>query len=255
MSEQLQESTEKSFLNELSWKERKASEDATRIAFDKQPKRGRYKKFIDNTGNNLWHYWAYNDKPEKIFDKWSKRLEQEDVNLLNSKGEHVLHRLALCGKCDAIKLLAEKYKFDNSLINLQGETLLHYACWSGCDDTTRTILTLYPELLDIQDSEGYTALSIAINRCGKKLTDDIIMMGANPNIADSKGKTALHYAAEKGNVELYDKLESFGADGSIKDRAGKTPESIIAKFIERTEEENHRYDNFWKNKYNQKLVF
>lgn len=252
MSEQLQEV----ILNDLSWKERNANEDAIRIALNKQPKRGRYKKFIDKTGNNLWHYWAYYENPENIYQKWISRLNQEDINLKNIKGEHVLHRLALCGKYKAIELLwNEKEITETDLINASKETLLHYACWSGCSHTVKLILNKFPELIDAQDEEGYTPLVIAINRCDDELVNEIIMMGANPNIQDIKGKTALHYTAEKGNVGLFEKLESFGGDNQIKDKAGKTPESIIEKYIERTDEENIRYSNFWKNKYCSKLFF
>lgn len=252
MSEQLQDV----ILNDFSWKERKANEDAIRIALNKQPKRGKYKRFIDKTGNNLWHYWAYYKNPEEIYEKWLKRLNQEDINLKNEKGEHVLHRLALCGKYKAMELLWNNNLIDEDLlININKETLLHYACWSGCPYTVRLILNKYPDLIDAQDEEGYTPLVIAINRCEDELVNDIIMMGANPNIQDIKGKTALHYTAEKGNFGLYEKLEGFGGDNQIKDKTGKTPESIIEKYIERTDEENIRYNNFWKNKYHNKLLF
>lgn len=243
-------------LNDFSWKEREANEDAIRIALNKQPKRGRYKKFIDKTGNNLWHYWAYYENPEDIYEKWMKRLLQEDINLKNEKGENVLHRLALYGKHKALLFLLKNDTFKKEIVkNNNNETLLHYACWSGCPDTTRLILDIYPDSIDVQDNEGYTPLVIAINRCNNDLIDEIIMLGANPNIQDIKGKTALHYTAEQGNVELYEKLEGFGGDTQIKDKAGKTPEIILEKYIERTKEENIRYNNFWKNKYQNKLSF
>jgi len=251
MSEQLQDI----ILNDFSWKERKANEDAIRIALNKQPKRGRYKKFIDKMGNNLWHYWAYYKNPEEIYEKWINRLSQEDINLKNNKGEHVLHRLALCGKYKAIELLLNNNDLDFNVVNLNKETLLHYACWSGCSNTIKLILNKHPELIDSMDDEGYTPLTIAINRCDDELVNELIMIGANPNIQDIKGKTALHYTAEKGNFGLYEKLEGFGGDNQIKDKTGKTPESIIEKSIERTNEENLRYNNFWKNKYHNKLLF
>jgi ankyrin repeat protein len=74
----------------------------------------------------------------------------------------------------------------------------------------------YPDL-DLQDTEGNTALIIAVKSMKINIVKQLLEYGANTNIQDRTLSTALMYAAELGNCELVLNLLENGARINMQD--------------------------------------
>jgi ankyrin repeat protein len=86
------------------------------------------------------------------------------------------------------------------------------------------ILSSHPAgLINTKDSEGNTALLIAINRNDEQWTGFILNKGADPNLAGPGGNTPLIAASRIGFEQAVDWLLSIGARVDGANRMGETP--------------------------------
>ena len=98
-----------------------------------------------------------------------------------------------------------------------------YDASSGGDDTlVRELLTAGADPDKYKDSNGFTALIVAVNRGNDSIVSILIQHGANPNIQNKYENTALHNAALNGNNEVITTLIKAGADLNIQNDEGKT---------------------------------
>ena len=73
-------------------------------------------------------------------------------------------------------------------------------------------------LIDIQDAAGRTALYYAVLKGDEKMLNELLKLGANPNIQDIKqGKTPLHYAVYYKNKDMVAILLKYKAELDLKD--------------------------------------
>lgn len=103
----------------------------------------------------------------------------------------------------------------------------------------------HPDEINSQDSDGYTALMIAIF-CKKikhrdKLVEMLLCYGANPNLQQHEKETALTYAAKhsrnlKTNNIIKILLEK-GTDPNLRNRHGETALMLAAKYSNLTSTE------------------
>lgn len=151
------------------------------------------------------------------------------------------------------------------LIEDEFETHLHKCVnktvdYTFMDEYVEEYLKLYPELINVKDKDGKTALMIC--RFSEKTLEILLKHGSDPNIEDKHGNTALIYAARswyatnqvlillkyganvkhvsrnkstalvevlchsKLPVDLIKSLVEHGADLTIKNDFGSTPVSI-----------------------------
>ena len=74
-----------------------------------------------------------------------------------------------------------------------------------------------------QDENGITALMLAADRELSPLVEFLLTVkGVDVNIQDSDGQTALHYAALVGNLEVTKLLINGHVDAAVKDGDGTT---------------------------------
>jgi len=68
------------------------------------------------------------------------------------------------------------------------------------------------------DEKGYTVLHYAANEASEIFLDELLKMGANPNILDEEGKyTPLHFAVDNCNLTIIEKLFAHNADPLLPD--------------------------------------
>jgi ankyrin repeat protein len=86
------------------------------------------------------------------------------------------------------------------------------------------LLTSHPAgLINTKDSDGNTALLIAINRNDEQWTAFILNKGADPNVAGPAGNTPLIAASRIGFEQAVDWLLTIGAKVDGANHMGETP--------------------------------
>ena len=76
---------------------------------------------------------------------------------------------------------------------------------------------------DMEDSNGVSLLSIAVQSNSFQIVNYLLNVGANPNIRDNNNNTPLHFALTFHNYEIADMLIQRGADEKVINKMGITP--------------------------------
>lgn len=108
-----------------------------------------------------------------------------------------------------------------------GATPLMRAAASGNLDTVAALLEHGADV-NVQDTEGSTALHWSVNGHATEIVRVLISHGANVNIQDQAGDTPLMLASGWGNTVLVRLLLAHGADASLMDKEGYTALSWAA---------------------------
>jgi ankyrin repeat protein len=111
-----------------------------------------------------------------------------------------------------------------------GKTPLHHAAASGLG---LEILRILPFHVDAVDAGGRTALHLACANGRSQTVEDLLRLGANPDVADlESGDTPLHHATRAGDVTMCEALlracRGGSANAAISKRniKGDTPRGI-----------------------------
>jgi ankyrin repeat protein len=100
------------------------------------------------------------------------------------------------------------------------------AAKKGDIDKLKALLEIDKALLDVQDTDGSTALHCATWKGYSEVVVFLLEAGANVhahNHNDHWGTTALHAAAHSNQTAIVQLLIDAGADVNAKDMNGKTP--------------------------------
>ena len=128
---------------------------------------------------------------------------------------------------EAMKYLLERGADPTLEDNSRIVSSLHLASIGGNIAIIDAILSSGANI-DIQSSEGLTALMFAAFCKNRTVVDFLLLKGANPFLKDQFGRTFLHYASQGGDVTIIEKCLSCGLDIESKDNEGKTPLMIAA---------------------------
>jgi ankyrin repeat protein len=168
---------------------------------------------IDENGNYK------TEKPEdlEIESDWIQpggpKQRERCIQLLLKSGADVndpdfhlfrpIHYATMWGWTSVVNLLLE-HRADVNAITVTGKTVLHYAVEYGNDDIVDLICRRNDVMLDIQDSEGYTPLILAIERgddVGNKMAGYLLKAGAEPDVTNHRRKSPLLIACAKQNLD------------------------------------------------------
>ncbi len=78
------------------------------------------------------------------------------------------------------------------------------------------------------NSDGLTPLHLAAKNGMTKTAQELLSLGANPNLQDNSGKTPLHYAAEFGKIGVLNALLGSNADVTVRDNNENIPLHLAA---------------------------
>lgn len=139
-------------------------------------------------------------------------------SVVDAKGNTLLHWAVDRGDLEDVRFLVHH----GASINVQadgGLTPIHYAVLRGREDILDLLASHAPEpaSLDVIDSRGNTALTLATLKKNSAATQNLIRHGALCNITGVRGLTALHHAARLGFNEGILMLLDGGADPRAKD--------------------------------------
>ena len=70
--------------------------------------------------------------------------------------------------------------------------------------------------MNLENSEGWTPLFLAINRNDAPFVDQLLTHGADPFHMTSTGKNALHFAAQKGRANIIRRIQALSKASGLK---------------------------------------
>ncbi|MDR1906622.1 MAG: ankyrin repeat domain-containing protein [Puniceicoccales bacterium] len=97
------------------------------------------------------------------------------------------------------------------LVDNDGRNLLMHATLWNKEDIFTFLLPYYinAESLDVQDSYGYTALFIAIQKKNKYITASLLVYGARTDICNREGFNPLQFSCTLENLEMFYFMKSI----------------------------------------------
>ena len=109
----------------------------------------------------------------------------------------------------------------------KGNTPVHVACETGRLDSVVCLLTVGKCEPNSKNKAGDTPLHSYLNSplyTDADITKELVVRGANPNVADNKGNTPVHIACQTGRLDSVVCLLTVGkCDPNSKNKAGDTP--------------------------------
>ncbi|KAG9233081.1 ankyrin repeat-containing domain protein [Amylocarpus encephaloides] len=164
------------------------------------------------------------------------------VNIISERGRTALFEAVIATKRDVVKLLAgsrlvrEKLAVNSQNPQMFGRTALMVACRLGYEDIAKLLLEHEDILVNLQESNGWTALSLATSYTPSDPLDSekhahlidllLAMPGIEINRPENEGRSALLAGIEKNainSVTIATKLLQNGADPNMADKRGVAP--------------------------------
>ncbi|XP_067653126.1 ankyrin-3-like [Haliotis asinina] len=155
---------------------------------------------VNSDGNNAF-YFACSTADGEIVKNLLK-LDSVDINCRGSGGMTPLLLAARYNTHDVFELLLENGA-DPSLVNGDGNNVLHLACMVNDEEIVKHILELH--LVDI-NSRGFnnmTPLLLSAEHSAFDVFEMLLDNGADPSVVDSDGNNVLHLACAKNKNEHF----------------------------------------------------
>ncbi len=170
---------------------------------------------VDEDGNTVLHYAAYNDETEIAELLLSKGA---NVNAVNREKETPLHMASDEGDKEIVKLLLGAGANVNA-VEIDGKTPLHMAVENGHFEIVKLLLGAGANVNAVSKN-GTVPLHVAVEDGSMELVKVFLAAGANVNALTKNGHTSLHVAAENDDKEIVNLLLAAGADKTIKSKKG-----------------------------------
>lgn len=144
-----------------------------------------------------------------------------DVNAKDRGGYNAILRALETPSDDVAELLLAQPRLDLNAQGLSGVTILMRYVALDREEMVRKVLEQGARV-DLQDSDGDSALHRAAQQGNVKIIELLVAKGANPNTPNKVGGTPLMWAAVFGYEPAARTLLNLGANALAKDRLGKT---------------------------------
>ena len=155
---------------------------------------------------------------------------------MNKRKEQLFLELAQVCRNRNSKKLADVIQENGNILDLRdgdGRTLLHYCTEHDHTTCADQILTRRPDLLTLQDHDGFSVLHLS-SISGNSLLIKFFLQEAKRllkgdlfarflNCFDHENHTALHWATVSGELSCLNQLHEAGADPSLPDIHGAHP--------------------------------
>ena len=124
------------------------------------------------------------------------------------------------GSLSEIKLLFDKDKSIVNAIDDNGSSMLILACYRGNQEVATFLINNQADLNYV--SKNGTALMACVMKNQFQLVDELFNKSVNLDLTDTNGITALMLAVQFKNVEMVKKLAKAGANKGLKCKQNKT---------------------------------
>ena len=101
---------------------------------------------------------------------------------------------------------------DITLVNNEGESILHAIVFSGDIERLKKIMSNYKPNINLQSKDGATPLLLAISLGKFEIANFLINSEADVNITDNEGISPLHLAVQTQSINLVNLLLQKEAD-------------------------------------------
>ena len=158
-------------------------------------------KFINertNEGLTALHYASYKGNIPLL-----QFLIQSgaSVDAVTNLGKNVIHMAAEGNQPSMmIYLITKEYQSSQS-VDENGSTPLHWACYSGAEESVNFLLNLDANI-DAQDKEKLTPLHLAVLGGREKIVLKLLQKNANKNLANIKGELPIDLARKKNKKRI-----------------------------------------------------
>ncbi|KAI1043914.1 hypothetical protein LB505_003343 [Fusarium chuoi] len=167
--------------------------------------------------------WLDKDWADKL--KVMLEIRKIDVNLVDSKGETILHRAVTKRSYQMIKEILTTAKAPANSRDSRGLTPLALACLTLDSDAVSPFLETDSVDVNIADIKGYTPLHHAVQEHSAPITGALIATGkTRVDMKNKDGRTPLCLACLSGNTTLAKYfLHHSHVNINTQDRYGRTP--------------------------------
>ena len=124
------------------------------------------------------------------------------------------------GTMSEIKAVYDKDKSIVNAIDDKGSSMLILACYRGNHEVAQFLIDNQADLNYV--SKNGTALMACVFRSEFELVDELLKKNINLDLTDTNGQTALMLAVQFTNVEMVKKLVFAGANKALKCKQDKT---------------------------------
>lgn len=172
----------------------------------------------------LFRAIAYGDTKLACFYMNLDNIENAEISLNSVNNNDVCHPLCACQECLQLKrtAISDDINFDINTCDSQGNTALHVAVENGRIEICNVLLN-NGAIPDIHNKSGMTPLHIAAKENKLNAAQLLITYYINISVKDSIGNTPLHLASIAGNVEIVKIILDREPCANVMNFSGKTP--------------------------------
>ncbi|XP_046560779.1 putative ankyrin repeat protein RF_0381 [Haliotis rubra] len=168
-------------------------------AFEILVKKGADLSAVDESGDNILHL-ACVGKDEEIM-KHVLRLDILDINCRDTDGSTPLLLAIEYNARGVFDVLLESGA-DPSVVNRDGDNVLHLACLRGDEEMVKHVLKLHIVDINSRGSNRMTPLLLAAEYNTCNVFELLRESGADPSVVNRDGKNVLHFACIRGDEEM-----------------------------------------------------
>ncbi|XP_046339940.2 ankyrin repeat domain-containing protein 29-like [Haliotis rufescens] len=176
-----------------------AATEGHRDVFDLVMRKGGNASLVDINGDNILHLACLGGNVEMI--KYILFQNISDINCRGLNGRKPLMFAATEGHRDVFDLVKRKGG-NASVVDINGENILHSACLGGNVEMVKYILSQNISDINCKRVDGRTPLLVAAAEGHKDVFDLLVSKGGDVSAVDGDGSTILHVACFCGQVEM-----------------------------------------------------
>ncbi|XP_067660035.1 ankyrin-3-like [Haliotis asinina] len=177
----------------------KAALQGHKGVFDLLARKGTDLSFIDLLHNTILHLACEGGNMDIV--KYILKQNIVNINSMGEKGWTPAMKAALKGHKDVFNLIV-KEGADLSLVDKEGDNILHAACKGGNVKIVKYILEQRSADINLRGKDMFTPVLIAAYRGHKDIFHELEKKSADLLIRDGNQNSILHLACKGGNIEI-----------------------------------------------------
>ncbi|XP_071086322.1 ankyrin-3-like, partial [Haliotis cracherodii] len=190
-------------------------------------KKGADMTLVNNDGDNILHQACRGGDVETVEIVLAQN--KLDINRRNKNGETPVMMAARAGHGELVDFLVKKGA-DMSIVNNDGDNILHQACKGGDMETVKKVLAQNKLDINRRSKNRETPVMMAASAGHGELVDFLVNTGADMSLVNTGGDNILHQACRVGDEETVRRvIAQSKLDINSRSKNSETPVMIAAK--------------------------